>query len=61
MYKKIQIQSVLDTTVHKYKQQYWAKEDNNKPELISKQRYFELYDLECTNDSIEVLGQITKW
>lgn len=61
MYTKIQIQSVLDTTGHKHKQQYWAKEDDNKPKLISKERYFELYDLEWVNDNIEILGPITKY
>ena len=61
MFKKIQIQSILDTTKHKHKQQYWTKEDNNKSKQISKQRYFELYDLECVNDSIEILDPITRW
>ena len=61
MYKKIQIQSILDTTRHKHKQQYWAKEDDNKPKLISKHRYFELYDLESVNDNIEIIDPVTKW
>jgi hypothetical protein len=60
MFKKIQIQSVLDTTGHKFVQTYWKKTDSNKPVQITKIQYFGYYEQEGIDDGIEILAPITK-